>query len=110
VSAESLDFKVAVLAVDGGCVAASEESPCDGELQAHHAITQQQLRRAGLDAYLWDPDVGAALCERHHRRHHSRREPVRLAALPERVFRFATRHGLVHVIERVYASEGWADA
>lgn len=99
-----LDFKVAVLALDAGCVAESSDSECEGDLQAHHCVTQQQLRKAGLDEYLWDPRVGAAVCERHHRRHHNRREPIRLGALPGRVRDFASKFGLMHVLERYYAT------
>lgn len=98
-----LDFRVAVLATDGVCVAAREGSECEGDLQAHHVVTQQQLRRHGLDELLWDPDNGAAVCERHHRRHHSGREPIWRDYLPTRCLAFAERVGLVWLIDRYYA-------
>jgi hypothetical protein len=101
---QRLDFKVAVLALDAGCVAESPDSECEGDLQAHHGLTQQQLRKHGLEEYLWDPRVGTAVCERHHRRHHNRREPIRLAALPMRVLTFAGTFDLMHVLERYYAT------
>ena len=104
-SAEGLDFKVAVLALDAGsCVAASDDSECEGEVQAHHCVTQQQLRKYGLAHYRWDPCVGASVCERHHRRHHNRSEPIGLAALPMRVLTFAATFDLMFVLERYYAT------
>lgn len=90
---QRLEFRVAVLALDAGCVAASPASPCEGNLQAHHAIDQQRLRALGLADYLWDPSVGMAVCERHHRRHHNRREPIPLSAIPSRVRSFAAGIG-----------------
>lgn len=106
----SLDFRVSVLALDQGCVCSrppvegEEFSPCEGDLHAHHAVTQQQLRKAGLDSHLWDPANGAAVCKRHHRRHHNRREPIRIDALPVRVRSFADDHQLWHLLERYYAA------
>jgi hypothetical protein len=102
VSEESLNFKAAVLAADGGCIAESVESPCEGVLQAHHAITAQSLRKAGLREHLTDPRVGAAVCYRHHRRHHNRAEPLKRAMLPMRVEEFAAEHGLVWLLDRYY--------
>lgn len=105
---EREDFKVAVLAMDQGCIASRPPtvgetfSPCDGEVQAHHVITQQQLRKAGLDQYLWTPQNGASLCYRHHRRHHNRVEPVTIAMLPQRCRDFAAKHFLTPLLERYY--------
>lgn len=97
------DFKARVLAADGGECIAANWSLCEGPLQAHHAITQQQLRKAGLTDSLWDPAVGAAVCYRHHRRHHNRSEPLRRDFLPQRVLDFAAKHGLDWIIDRYYA-------
>ncbi len=90
--------------MDRGCVAATPMSECEGDVQAHHVITQQQLRKLGLDVLLWDPANGAAVCERHHRRHHNRREPIAKLSLPKRCRDFCVRHGLTDVLDRYYWS------
>lgn len=97
-----LDFKVAVLAVDGGCVVHDDPAECVGRLHAHHAISQQDLRKHGLFAYLWDPTNGATACEEAHRRHHNRAEPIPYERLPQRCVDFAARHGLDYVLDRYY--------
>ena len=100
---EKLEFRVAVLAADGGCIAAGKfGDECEGEVQAHHVITQQQLRHYGLDELLWDPANGAAVCELHHRRHHNRRQPLLLEFLPARCLVFAAKQELGWIIERYY--------
>lgn len=101
---ERLDFRVAVLALDAGvCIAAGKfGEECEGELHAHHVITQQQLRQHGLYELLWDPANGAAVCETHHRRHHNRRQPILQALLPMRCILFAARNDLTWMIERYY--------
>jgi hypothetical protein len=99
---DGLDFRVAVLALDRDCIAARDDSECEGVLHAHHAISQQQLRRYGLGDYARDPRVGAAVCERHHRRHHNRREPLQRAMLPRRVLNFVAEFNLAHLLERYY--------
>lgn len=100
---EKLEFRVAVLAADGGCIAAGKYGDdCEGDVQAHHVITQQQLRQHGLDDLLWDPTNGAAVCATHHRRHHSRRQPIRTEFLPARCLVFAAKQGLGWIIERYY--------
>jgi hypothetical protein len=109
VSEETEDFKVAVLALDQGCILADDPHAlafggCEGEVQAHHVITQQQLRGRGLEELTWDPQNGAAVCYRHHRRHHNRAEPIPVAALPERCRRFAYDHDLQWFLDRYYRS------
>lgn len=52
------------------------------ELQAHHVVPQQRLRRAGLHALLLDERMGLCLCAWHHQRHTNRRQPVPTALLP----------------------------
>lgn len=98
----SFDFKIKVLAIDRGCIAASM-SLCEGVVQAHHVIYQKHLKGAGLEDLLWDPMNGAALCYRHHRRHHGGFEPIPKALLPTRCLLFAEEHGLDYLIDRFYA-------
>ena len=75
---------------------------CEGYVEGHHILTQQQLRRRGLEGVLWDVRNGIGLCEKHHRRHHSRRAPVARNVLPECAFEFAADHQLGWLIERYY--------
>lgn len=95
------DFKVKVLAIDRGCIAASL-GLCDGDVQAHHVIYQKHLIREGLIEFLWDPMNGAALCYHHHRRHHGGIEPIPKALLPTRCLLFAEQHDLCYLIDRFY--------
>lgn len=73
-------------------------------VQAHHVLTQQRLRNAGLDAHLWDPRNGIALCEYHHARHHNFTERVTrdMVAGTEG---FATEHGLMWMLDWDYRHE-----
>lgn len=87
-----------------GCLMAGQ-SQCEGFLQGHHAVTTQQLRKHGLLELRFDTDVGVGLCERHHRRHHNRREPVPYALLPDGVIRFAYEHGVDYLLDRFYGME-----
>lgn len=108
-SAARYQFKVTVLALDRGCICglgiaglASLSQPCEGELRAHHVVYQKHLRGAGLDAVLWDPANGAAVCERHHRRHHAGYEPIPQGLLPQRCLDFAVEHDLDRLLDRFY--------
>lgn len=47
-----------------------------GNLQAHHLVKQQRLRKAGRHALILDERMGLCLCEWHHQRHENRRQPV----------------------------------
>jgi hypothetical protein len=99
-----LDFKVAVLATDGRCLAHDREADCEGDFHAHHVITQAQLRRAGRADLLWDPRNGMTVCELAHRRHHRGLQRIRLDRVPERAIRFATENGFRDILERYYAT------
>jgi hypothetical protein len=99
-----LEFKVAVLATDGRCVVHNDPADCDGDFQAHHVVTQQQLRKAGREDLMWDPSNGATTCELAHRRHHRAIQRIPLAKLPQRCIDFATEHGFLDILDRYYAS------
>ena len=81
----SLAWKRAVIDRDAGCVA---HHHCEGELQAHHVVTQQHLRKRHLSEHAWDRRIGVTVCERAHRRHHSARERIPFDSLPNEVASF----------------------
>lgn len=82
----SLAWKRSVIDRDAACVVRHD---CEGELQAHHVVTQQHLRKRGLDC-AWDRRIGVTVCERAHRRHHSARERIPYESLPAEVVGFVT--------------------
>jgi len=98
-----LDFKVAVLATDGRCMAHDDPADCDGDFHAHHVVTQGQLRRAGRDDLRWDPRNGICVCELAHRRHHRAIQRIQFDRLPARCVEFARENGFLHVLDRFYA-------
>lgn len=75
---------------------------CEFPLQAHHVITQQQLKRRKLHHLLWDTDNGVPVCERAHRRHTLAVERISRDLLPAGALAFAERNELTHVLERSY--------
>lgn len=93
---------------------------CEGmNVNAHHIIRQQVLKRyvaavaheqyldddarADLEReLLWALPNGLAACERAHRRHHNRIQPIPLDVLPLGALAFAARLNLSYVIEREY--------
>jgi hypothetical protein len=81
---ERLAFRLVVCHPAAVC-AVVDDGPCDGQLESHHVVPQQWLRKrwdgAMLALVLWDPQNGMALCERHHRRHTNAVRRVPLAAL-----------------------------
>lgn len=99
-----LDFKIAVLATDGRCVVHDDPADCDGDFAAHHTVTQQQLRKAGREDLLWDPRVGATVCEVAHRRHHRGIQRIPLSKLPQRCIDFAREYGFEDILRRYYAT------
>lgn len=57
--------------------------------EAHHVVYQQHLRREGGNP--GDPAGVVPVCRPCHQRHHSRRDPLPLAALPTPALLFAAR-------------------
>lgn len=74
----------------------------DPNLEAHHVITQQQLRRHGYGDKLWDPRNGMALCTFHHTRHTLARERIPFELIPPAAVEFATELGLDWLLDRYY--------
>jgi hypothetical protein len=93
------DWKRAVIDRDAGCIVCHD---CEGELQAHHVVTQQHLRKHGLSEHAWDRRIGVTLCELAHRRHHSARERLDVDSLPSEVVGFVKELGLDWYLERHY--------
>lgn len=101
--AARLDFKIAVLATDGRCIVHDDPADCDGDFQAHHVVTQQQLRHAGRADLLWDPRNGVTICETPHRRHTRAIQRIHRSRLPQRCLDFASEYGFLDIIDRYYA-------
>lgn len=95
-----LEWKRAVISRDAGCVVYHD---CEGELQAHHVVSQQHLRKRGLGDWAWDRRIGVTVCERAHRRHHSARERISVDCLPSEVVGLVHALGLDWYLERYYA-------
>lgn len=101
-AATRLLFRIVVLALDQRCIVHDDPADCEGEIKAHHVITQQHLRKHGLAEFLWDPRDGTAVCEGAHRRHHSGRDRIEITRLPLRCVKFAQELGLDWYIDRYY--------
>lgn len=99
---ETHAWKRRVIARDAACVL---WHACEGELQAHHVVTQQHLRKRGLSRHAWDRRLGVTVCELGHRRHHSARERIPLDALPTEVREFVCDLVGPDYLERFYATE-----
>lgn len=70
---------------------------------AHHAISQQAIRNAGLgEDVRWDLRNRLVLPQKVHDRHHSRQQPIRYGELPASVFEFAAEHGFLTWLEVRY--------
>jgi hypothetical protein len=88
-----------------------DDGPCDGDLQAHHVVPQQAIRRAavelGLDdrqlaSLITDPRNGVAVCRRHHDRHTLARRRLPLSLIGRKHRQFAAELGLERLIDKTY--------
>jgi hypothetical protein len=95
-------FKRMVLVLDGRCLVHDDERLCAGPLQAHHVVSQQQLRHAGLHELLWMIDNGMTVCESAHSNHTSASRRIPGARIPLRCIRFAELHGFADTLTRYY--------
>lgn len=103
---ERTHFKIAVLNADAGeCLIHDDADNCEFPLQAHHVVTQQQLRKAGRHDLLWDPANGMTICEGAHAKHTKASRRIPLSRVPARARRFAAEHGFAHVLARYYAAD-----
>lgn len=101
IATEPFEWKARVLA-SGPCIAHPGKYECEGEVRAHHVITQQALRKHGWIDFRWETDNGVPVCERGHRRHHSGLERIPRDRLPRRAIDFANAIGLGWMILRYY--------
>jgi hypothetical protein len=85
-----------------GCeVCGRRGEECEGRLQAHHVVYEQHLSELD-DKERWNPENGLCVCERAHRRHHSRHQPIERSLLRPENLAFAERHGLTRLVEKFY--------
>lgn len=103
-------FKTITLQRADFACAVSDET-CSGPLQAHHVVSQQQIRKVAksegwdnqlLGARLWDAGNGLAVCGRHHDRHTRAVERLPFEVIPTAALVFARMHNLMWWLERYY--------
>lgn len=100
ICAEGGEWKRRVLS--NGCQFHQDPSECEFPLQAHHILTQQQLKKHGLAEFILDTDVGMGLCYEAHRKHHSAVRRIPYELVPDAAIRFAFEHGLDYLLDRYY--------
>jgi len=114
--AEARDrFKREVIQLDHGrCIGSTvftSHHRCEGPLEAHHCVRQQDLRthistmpwtEEDVIAFVWTPLVGATVCQGLHRPHTARVERIPFEWLPNRVVDYcaALDPPLTHLLER----------
>lgn len=105
-------FKQDVLFLDmGKCIGATAfgaDHECHGPLQAHHCVRAQilrahistlDLREDEINAWIWNPCIGASLCKSLHDRHHDGTGfKVPAEWLPPRVFDFCHNREIKHLL------------
>lgn len=75
-------------------------------IQAHHVITQQQLRLKGLADWAWDRRNGMAVCENPcHAQHTTAFKRISYGCLSADNIAFVEEHGLENALERQYPRE-----
>lgn len=99
-----LAFKTTVVALDRRCRVHDDPADCYGDLQVHHIVSQQHLRKYGLHEYLWDPRGGMLVCEGAHGPHTRASHRISRSRLPVRCFEFIELIGLADwYLDRYYA-------
>jgi hypothetical protein len=85
----------------------AERWPDLSQIDAHHVISQDKLKRWGLHARLWDARNGIALCRLHHARHELAYQRVPRRLLPRAAWQFAAEIGAEFVLddENVYPQQ-----
>ena len=89
----------------GGCVVHNGSvGECTGRLEAHHVVTQQHIRKRGLDdALRWNVHNGIGVCERAHARHTRAIERIPRDCLPQSTIKLIeTTPGLKGYLDRYY--------
>lgn len=97
-------WKQTVLEMRGGLSWLSDEPATD----PHHIVTRARLRQlapqlgVGAEWLLFDARNGMPLTRDEHANHHSRKRPILMGDLPERVFSFVADYGLQDWLARYY--------
>lgn len=97
---EPLRWKIEVCAA--GCQIHDHPRECVGPVQGAHLISQQALKKRGLEAHLWDRRNGIAVCEKAHMRNDAAIERFPAARIPAEAWEFAAWLGLTYLLERTY--------
>lgn len=88
-------------------VCPAEGGECDGPIQGHHVVAQEQLKRRGLARLaetLWDLRNKLDVCRRRHDLHTRAVKPIPLELVPPAALEFAVEHRLDWWVEKHYAS------
>lgn len=102
-SLEERDASTAWKTAVGPCqVCPAEGGVCEGDVQGHHAITQQALKNRGLHASLWDTRNKVDVCTHRHEQITTSSKPLPRRLLPAAVFEFADELGLGWYLDRFY--------
>lgn len=96
-----LEWRLAVLDRDQGCLVHDDPAVCELPFQAHHVCLAQVLRREFPEA-LWNPLAGMGVCSLAHRQHHNRVRPILLDEVPVEVVAYLTEHGFGPWLHRHY--------
>lgn len=72
------------------------------EIQGHHILPKNALKRRNLEEHLWDERNGVGLCEYHHGRHTNYVERMPRDLLPPVVYDFAAEIGVDYLIDYEY--------
>lgn len=101
-------FHATVLRRDRHCPV-TDDGRHDGPLEAHHVIPQEALKRTldeeSLPKVLWDPEIGRAVCRRHHGRHTGAARRLPASVITPRAREIAEAIGLGHVLDKTYRKE-----
>lgn len=110
---QRFNFKRETLIRSNGCPV-RDDGDHRGDLEAHHVIPKQAIRRwardhdvdaAGYAAALWDPANGLAVCGRHHDRHTRATRRLPVSAIPTTARSFAVALELDYLLDRHYRKE-----
>lgn len=89
----------------GPCqVCPAEGGECQGDVQGHHAVSKQALKRRGLHAFLWDTRNKIDVCTHRHEQVTNAYRPISAELLPDDVWAFAADVGLTWWVERMYGA------
>lgn len=95
----------------GPCaVCVHEGGTCRGQVQAHHVISQECLRKHGFSTRLMDLRNRLPVCEHRHEQHTNRFRPIPRELLPASAFEFADETGLGWWLDRQYPASTLVEA